>query len=77
MAPFMGPKEVSLLTGQSIPTSRKQLSEIKKRIEQNNKAKLVRNLVPTQMIIDYYNIDLDFLEKRGTLDKVIREKGKE
>jgi hypothetical protein len=70
----MGPKDVALLTGQSVPTARKQLMEIQIMLKDKNTIRLSRNLVPTHEVIKYLNINLEALEKNGTLDKKIKTK---
>ena len=75
-APFIGPKQVSLFTKQSIPTARKQLVKIQSILEKDGIIALSKTLVPTHAFIQYFCIDIEYLEKNGIMDKPIQMEGK-
>jgi len=67
--PFWGPKELSIATGISISTARKRIMIIRCELESRGFINLDRSRVPTQVVIERLNIDLDFIGKHDGFDK--------
>jgi len=65
---YLEPKEIALITEQSVSSVRKQLVLIQKELESRNIVPLAKLRIPTSIVIEKYYIDLDYLEKSGALD---------
>jgi hypothetical protein len=67
--PFWGPKEFSLITGQSIPTARKQLNNMQAELKSKGFNSLSNSKVAVSEVIKRINLDLDFLERTGAMER--------
>jgi hypothetical protein len=67
--PFWGPKEYAKITGQSIPTARKQLNKIQAELKAKGFNNLSNSKVAVSEVIKRINLDLDFLERTGALER--------
>jgi len=75
-SPVVGPNEVSLLLGVSLPTARKVIDKIQKESKYEIIKNFSRKVIPTDLAIKELRINIDFLEKTGGLDKNLNKKGK-
>lgn len=66
--PYWTPTELSRAVGISVATAREKIGLIRKELESQGFINLSCSKVPTKVLIDRLNIDLEFLEKNGALD---------
>lgn len=64
--------DIIKLTGLSKSQSYAVKHEIERQVEKKGK-KLIRGLVPMKFVVDYFEIDLDYLERVSNMYKNIKE----
>lgn len=67
--PYWSPKDLSLATGISITTARSRLATIRDELAGLGYINLDKSKAPTKVVVERLNIDIEFLEKNGSLDR--------
>jgi hypothetical protein len=67
--PYWSPKDLSLATGISLTTARSRLAKIREELNDQGYINLDMSKAPTKVVVERLNIDIDFLEKNGSLDQ--------
>ena len=71
--PYWSPMDLSRATGISITTARDRLTIIREELSAQGYINIDKSRAPTKNIIERLNIDIEFLEKIGSLDEEIIE----
>jgi hypothetical protein len=66
---YWSPKDLALATGISITTARSRLAKIREELNDQGYINLDMSKAPTKVVVERLNIDIDFLEKNGSLDQ--------
>ena len=66
--PFWTPKDLSLATGISVSKARSFMRIMQMEIAKGGYLNMACSKVPTKVVIDRFQIDLEFIEKNGGLD---------
>ena len=69
--PFLTPYDLSIIAGVSVTTARKKIEIMRKELSDQGYINVTNSKVPTKMLIERLNIDIDWLEKVGALDETI------
>lgn len=66
--PFWGPQDLACVTGISVSQARSKLNTVRDELTRLGYINISRSKVPSKMLIERLNIDVDWLEKNGSLD---------
>jgi hypothetical protein len=67
--PFLTPSDLSKIAGISVTSARKKIELIRSELSDQGFININNSKVPTKVLIERLNIDIDWLEKVGGLDK--------
>lgn len=66
--PFWGPTDLACVTGISVSQARIKLNIVRDELQGMGYLNISRSRVPAKELIQRLNIDVDWLEKNGSLD---------
>jgi ribosomal protein S25 len=69
--PYISPSELAMIAGISVSTARKKIEIVRKELEEQGYINMSKSKVPTKVLIERLNIDVDWLEKVGGLDEIL------
>ena len=69
--PFWTPNDLSLATNISVSSARSIMSKLRDELEAMGYINLNKSKVPSKFVIERLNIDVDWLQKTGSLDENI------
>lgn len=66
--PYWSPYDLSLAMGVSVSAAREIIKKLRSELESQGYINLNKSKVPTKILIEKLNIDLDWLERNGGLE---------
>ena len=69
--PYVSPAELAVIAGISVSTARKKIEIIRQELQEQGFINMSKSKVPTKVLIERLNIDIDWLDKVGGLDELL------
>lgn len=66
---YWGPKELSLITGMSLVSSRKLINKVRSQIHESGLLNINKSKAPVKRIVNLLDIDIEWLSETGAIDE--------